>query len=176
MHPHWRGEEIAHEQVEKARDQQQKGIGLTTAVVAVFLAFATMLANDANTERIVVETKTAHWWAFTDSNDTNSRMYMATERLAQLHGEDAAAQQFHALYAEEKKQSEDARAIAQRFEKESQHETRKGHWFEFAELSLETSIVLCSVALLTELLLFWRVSFVSTGAGLVLIMTGAWFC
>jgi hypothetical protein len=24
-------------------------------------------------------------------------MYMATERLAQLHGEDAAARQFHAL-------------------------------------------------------------------------------
>jgi ferric-dicitrate binding protein FerR (iron transport regulator) len=135
-----------------------------------------MLANDANTERIVVETKTAHWWAFTQSNDTNSRMYMATERLAQLHGEDAAAQQFHALYAEQKQEADDSRATAQKLEKDSQHETRKGHWFEFAELALETSIVLCSVALLTELLHFWRLSFVSTGAGILLILTGAWFC
>jgi hypothetical protein len=175
MHTHLLHEE-AHEQLERARDRQQRGIGLTTAVVAVFLALATMLANDANTERIVVETKTAHWWAFTQSNDTNSRMYMATERLAQLHGEDAAAQQFHALYAEQKQEADDSRATAQKLEKDSQHETRKGHWFEFAELALETSIVLCSVALLTELLHFWRLSFVSTGAGILLILTGAWFC
>lgn len=175
MQTHLVHEDLIHEQVEVARAKQQKGIGLTTAVVAVFLAIATMLANDANTDRIVVETKTAHWWAFTHSNDTNSRMYMATERLAQLHGEDGAAHEFHELYVEQKRESEDARATAQKLEHESARETRKGHWFEFAELSLETSIVLCSVALLTELLLFWRLSYLSTAGGMVLIAIGIFF-
>ena len=169
-------EDMMHQQLENAGGKQQKQIGLTTAVIAVFLAVATMLANDANTERILDETKNAHWSAFAQSNDTNSRMYSATERLAMLHGEQAAAQQFHQLFVEQKKESNDAQATAQKLEQDFSRETRKGHWFQIAELSLETSIVLCSVALLTGLLLFWRLSFVSSVGGTVLIIFGGLFC
>jgi hypothetical protein len=49
------------------------------------LQVATMLANNANTKKIVVETKTADWWAYSHSNDTNSRIYMANERLGLFH-------------------------------------------------------------------------------------------
>jgi len=93
MHKH-----EVHEQVEKAHGKQQKGIGLTTAVVAVLLAIATMLANRANTQKVVLETKIADWWAYAHSNDTNARIYMANERIAQLHGEKEAAEEFHKLY------------------------------------------------------------------------------
>ncbi len=48
MYPHQ-----IHEQVEQAHGKHQKGIGLTTAVVAVLLALATTLANNANTRKIV---------------------------------------------------------------------------------------------------------------------------
>ena len=108
-----------HEQMEKAHGKQQKCIGLTTAIVAVLLAIATMLANNANTRKIVIETKTADWWAYTHSNDTNSRIYMANERVAQLHGESQAAEEFHKLYEGQKKDSDDARVMAQSLEKDS---------------------------------------------------------
>jgi hypothetical protein len=158
------------EQVEQAHGKQQKGIGLTTAVVAVLLALATMLANNANTKKIVVETKTADWWAFSHSNDTNSRIYMANERLAQAQGQDRAAQEFHSLYQEQKKDSEDAKVTAQSLEKDSALQSRKALYGEIAELFLEVSIVLCSVALLTDLMLFWRLSFISTVGGIALIV------
>jgi hypothetical protein len=160
------------EQVETGHGTQHKRIGLTTAVVAVLLAIATMLGNNANTQKIVTETKIADWWAFTHSNDTNSRIYMADERLAQVHGEQQAAEEFHKLYEGQKKDSDDARVMAQTLEKDSALQGRKASYFETAGLFLEVSIVLCSVALLTELLLFWRLSFVSTAAGLVLIAIG----
>src|SRR5712692_3577690 len=147
-----------HEQVEKAHGKQQKGIGLTTAVVAVLLAIATMLANRANTQKVVLETKIADWWAYTHSNDTNARIYMANERIAQLHGEKEAAEEFHKLYEGQRKDSDE--------------QGRKAHSCESAELFLEVSIVLCTIALLTELTLFWRLSFLSTAAGIGLIAIG----
>ena len=166
MHPH----EI-HEQVEEAHGKQQKGIGLTTAVVAVLLAIATMLANNANTRKIVIETETADWWAYSHSNDTNSRIYMANERLAQAQGQDRAAQEFHKLYEEQKKDSEDAKLTAQGLEKASVVQSRKALYNEIAALFLQVSIVLCSVALLTDLMLFWRLSFISTLTGVALIVS-----
>ena len=160
------------EQLEDAHEKQQKGVGLTTAMVAVLLAIATMLASNANTNKIVVETKIADWWAYTHSNDTNSRIYMANERLAQLHGEKGAAEEFHKLYEGQKKDSNDARVMAQSLERDSALQGRKAYYWEIAGLFLEVSIVLCSVALLTDLKLFWQVSFVSTAAAIGLIAFG----
>lgn len=161
-----------HDQVEKAHGKPQKKIGLTTALVAVLLAIATMLANNANTRKIVIETKIADWWAFTHSNDTNARIYMANEAVAQLHGESRAAEEFHKLYEGQKKDSEDARVMAQSLENESGLQGRKAVYYESAGLFLEVSIVLCSIALLTELILFWHLSFVSTAIGIGLIAAG----
>ena len=136
----------------------------------MLLALATMLANNANTRKIVVETKTADWWAYSHSNDTNARIYMANERLAQAQGQDRAAQEFHNLYEQQKKDSEDAKVMAQSLEKDSAVQSRKALYGEIAELFLEVSIVLCSVALLTNLMLFWRLSFINTVTGIALIV------
>jgi hypothetical protein len=157
------------EHVEKAHDLQQRSIGLTTAIIAVILAFATMLANDANTKKIVDETKTADWWAYSAFHDTNARIYMADGRLAQAQGQKEAAQEFQSLYEEQKKASDDARRSAQGLEYDSALQSRHANYGEIAELCLEVSVVLCSVALLTGLKLFWRLSFLSTTAGIALI-------
>jgi hypothetical protein len=158
------------EHVEKAHAQQQKSIGLTTAVVAVILAFATMLANDANTKKIVDETKTADWWAYSAFHDTNARISMGNERLAQLQGQTQAGQEFHSAYEDQKKASDDARVSAQGLEYDSAVQSRHAFYGEISELCLEVSIVLCSVALLNGMKLFWRLSFVSTAAGIALIV------
>jgi len=165
MRPH----EIS-EHVEHAHGQQQRNIGLTTAVIAVLLAFATMLANDANTKKIVIETRTADWWAYSAFHDTDARIYMASERMAQLQGQAQAVKEFHSLYEEQKKESEDSKKSAQGLEWDSGIQSRHATYGEFAELCLEVSIVLCSVALLSGLKLFWRISFLSTAAGIGLIV------
>ena len=154
------------ENAEKAHGQQQRGIGLTTSVVAVLLAFATMLANDANTRKIVDETRTADWWAYSAFHDTNARIYMANETLAKSQHLDAAAAEFHKLYEAQNKESADAKSSAQGLEYDSRAQSRHGTYGEIAELCLEVSIVLCSVALLNGQKLFWRLSFASTAVGI----------
>ena len=158
------------EHVENAHVQQQKGIGLTTSVVAVLLAFATMLANDANTKKIVAETRIADWWAYSAFHDTNARIYMANERLARLQNQDQAAQEFHNLYDSQNKDSAEAKSSAQGLEYFSNVQSRHAQDGEVAALCLEVSIVLCSVALLNGLKLFWRLSFVTTAVGIGFIV------
>ena len=128
-----------------------------------------MLGNNANTKKIVIETKTADWWAYVHSSDTNARIYTASGRLAQMNRDGGAVQSFDQLAKEQQKISDDALVTAQGLENYSKLQDRIGHYCNLAELCLQISIVICSVSLLTDLLLFWHISFVSTVAGVVLI-------
>ena len=156
----------------EAQEKWSKGIGLTTALIAVVLAITTMLANGAHTEKVVLETRIADWWNYTHSNDTNARLYMVNERIAQLHGEKDAAQEFHQLYASQKKDSDDARVTAQKLEKDSSLQSRKAYCWQIAELLLETAIVLCSIALQAEMPLLWHLSLVSSASGVIFVVVG----
>jgi hypothetical protein len=57
-------------------------------------------------------------------------------------------------------------------EKETDHVTNQANYYDGAELFLEISIVLCSIALLAEMKLFWRLSFITTIIGVVVALWG----
>jgi Domain of unknown function (DUF4337) len=60
--------------------------------------------------------------------------------------------------------------------KEMEHErdlvTRRANFYDGAELFLEISIVLCSIALVAEMKIFWQLSFISTILGLAIMLWG----
>lgn len=163
-----------HEQIKHAQAIGSKRIGLTIAILAVFSAFVSILMSQNNTEKVVTETKTADWWAFTHSNDSNARLYEATAKIAELNlgtGERLAAD-LRRERDHQQKESDDARVMAQKLERESSALTRQSRYYSTAELFLQFSVVLCSIALLSELSLFWKASFVSTALGLLLAIIG----
>ena len=160
-----------YEHTRQAHQSGERSIGLTISVVAVLLAVSTMLDNRANTAKVVLETKTADWWAYSHSNDTNSKIFAANARLAASSsgGNKDLAEEFAKESEQQKKNFAEAQQMAQELERQSAVYVRKANYFEIAELFLQTSIVLCSVALLTTLRLFWKLSFLSTfGTGLVI--------
>jgi Domain of unknown function (DUF4337) len=61
---------------------------------------------------------------------------------------------------------------ARDMEKETEVITRRGDRFDSAELFLEVSIVLCSIALLAENKLYWKLSFISTAVGIATAIYG----
>jgi len=159
---------------ERAEIQGEKRIGVTMAVVAVFLAMATMLAHRTHTEEVVLQTRAADQWGYYQAKNSRSHMYETDSRLAILsaQGKDLAGQ----LAENGKKESEDAEKIRQRaehLEEETYFTARRATYFDVAEVMLEISLVLCSVTLLTALPVFWLSSFISTLAGLGLIVFGA---
>jgi len=158
---------------ERAAVQGEKRIGVTMAVVAVFLALATMLAHRTHTEEVVLQTRAADQWGYYQAKDSRSHMYEADSRLAMLtaSGKDLASQ----LAGTGKKESEDAERIRQKaehLEAETESAAHRATYFDVAEVMLEVSLVLCSVTLLTTLSVFWLSSFISTLAGLGLILFG----
>ncbi len=61
---------------------------------------------------------------------------------------------------------------ARDMEKETDVITRRGDHYDSAELFLEVSIVLCSIALLAENKLYWKLSFISTAVGIATAIYG----
>jgi Domain of unknown function (DUF4337) len=63
---------------------------------------------------------------------------------------------------------------ARELEDEKQLTQKRADYYDTGELFLEISIVLCSIALLAEAKLYWRLSFLSTALG-VGVATWGWF-
>ena len=169
MHAH-----EVHEKTGHAQAAGNKAIGLTIAVLAVLSALVTVLMSHTSTEKVITETKIADWWSYSHSNDINARLYDVNAKVAELSMTNGAAVagELRAERDRQRKEADDARAMAQKLERDSAALSRKGNYYSGAELFLQLSVVLCSVALLTELSVFWEGSFLSTAAGCLLAAVG----
>ncbi len=61
---------------------------------------------------------------------------------------------------------------AREIEAEQKLVSKRADRFDLSELFLEISIIFCSIALLTEMKVFWQVSFITTAAGVGMIVYG----
>jgi hypothetical protein len=188
-----------HHHLEYAREKHQKLIGLTTALVAVLLSGATMLGNRIHAEEGKLETRTTDEWSFYASKHSGAHSLSADVEQAQLSGRIAGvlashlklpekekqrveeeiesasqgqAQRFRATAEREDRDSEEFRRNAEQLERRADSLSRSGDLYLLAELSLQISVVLCSISLLADSRLFWKVSFVSSAAGIALIVCG----
>jgi|SRR5579872_460616 len=160
------------EQAEDAREKGQKEIGLTMAIVAVLLAIATLMSHRAHTKEVVLQTKANDQWGYYQARKIRATTYETGSILARLlpDGKDQA----EALAKQSDKQTKDAETLlhdAEKLDQDTELIERRANYDDGAELFLEVSIVLCSVALLAESKLFWKLSFISTIAGAV---SAAW--
>ena len=114
-----------------------------------------------------------------NENDTNKETSVkqsvpAKEDAAKEHGKEAtAAKEQH----ENKSSSRKPGAVnIQETAKDMEHERemveRRANYYDGAELFLEISIVLCSIALLAEAKLFWQLSFITTILGVCVALFG----
>src|SRR5882724_6968498 len=108
------------------------------------------------------------------NKDTSAKQGVPTEAdAAKEHGKGAAAKEQH----ENKPSSRKPGAVnIQETAKEMEHERemveRRANYYDGAELFLEISIVLCSIALLAEAKLFWQLSFISSILGVCVALFG----
>src|SRR5258707_9376870 len=162
------------EAAEHAMGALQRSIGVTMALFAACLAVVTLMAHRLHTEEVVLQTQTADGWAYYQAKNTRSQMYAADAKLAELQG--AQGTTLAAAWVEkadqEKQQADDIRHSTEELERETQSAARRATMFDAAEVFVEIAIVLCSVSLLTSASMFWRVSFVSTGLGLIFASVG----
>ncbi|HKD82930.1 MAG TPA: DUF4337 family protein [Candidatus Angelobacter sp.] len=173
------------EGTEHARERGEKPIGLTMAVTAVLLAMATLLGHRAHTEEVVLQGERNTAWVNYDARRTDARIYESDAKLAALLPggqalatelkEDAKTEREGAPGSngsQSKDGSDKVRERALELDKEMKLTQRRANFYDSAELFLEVSIVLCSIALLADLKLFWQFSFISTSIGVGLALWG----
>lgn len=228
------------EHTEHAHHSGQKAVGLTTAIVAVLLALATLMGHRAHTEEILTLTQNVDEWDFYQAKHARAYIFgLAAETQMLLpNGKDTALKNFKISIEEEcgapapkdctspllkrspllqqllaqsmptdAAASEKAGAKAEAgtapdsAESKEKHEKagkesagkegavqiqdkareeqkevklfeQKSDLYDGAELFLEISIVLCSIALLTENKMYWKLSFISTFAGVAVALWG----
>jgi len=89
------------------------------------------------------------------------------------HGKENAATEHHETKpAGHKPGAVDIQESAKEMERERDLVERRADFYDAAELFLEISIVLCSIALLAEMKLFWKLSFITTVIGVCVALWG----
>ena len=164
--------EEVKESLEKAQEFGEKMIGITMAVIAVLLAFATMMGHRTHTEEILVQTKANDQWAYYQAKNIRSHMYEADSEIAGVFKRDVSvAEDFRKKSEEQRHGAEEIRAKAEDLEVEVEITTRRADRFDASEIFFEIAIVLCSITLLTRRRSYWRISFIVTVVGIVFILS-----
>jgi hypothetical protein len=162
------------ENTEKAKESGERAIGLTMAILAVMLAAATLLSHRAHTEEVLLETRATDQWNYFQAKNIRYHVYEADAQIANLFAEKGAqaAADFRLKSEQQKKDSEEIQAEAEKLGKEVQVTSRKAGFYDGSELFLEVAIVLSSISLLAKSRLYWTASFFFSIAGVVVGLWG----
>jgi Domain of unknown function (DUF4337) len=110
------------EEFSEAKKSGEKEIGLTMAIVAVLLAFATTMGHRTHTEEVLIQTKANDQWAYHQAKNIRSHMYEANSEMAGLIKEGASAAEDFRKKSEDQKQGAEAiRVKGRRFRKRSRN-------------------------------------------------------
>jgi Domain of unknown function (DUF4337) len=162
------------ENTEKAREAGQRAIGLTMAILAVLLAVSTLLGHRAHTEEVLLETRATDQWNYFQAKNIRSHVYDADAEIANLFADKGAkaAADFRVKSAQQKKDSEEIQAEAEKLGREVAATTRRAGFYDGSELFLEVAIVLSSISLLANSRIYWRASFLFSVAGIAIGLWG----
>ena len=174
---------------ENLKDDAEKRIGLTIAIVAILLAVVSSLGKDEDNEKIVAEVKAASlevkasngfaWYQSKRNRQGMNDLFIEQMRIealgsatpAQTAAMKEAEKRFTAKNAEYKDENEKILKEAEEFRKESvkeqsgaHHSAKAGDRYNKAEIFLQVGVVFCSITLLTK-----KRGFFYTGIGLAVV-------
>jgi hypothetical protein len=162
------------ENTERAKETGQRAIGLTMAILAVLLSVSTLLGHRAHTEEVLLETRATDQWNYFQAKNIRSHVYDADAEIANLFAEKGAQAEadFRVKSTQQKKDSEEIQAEAEKLGREVAATTRKAGFYDGSELFLEVAIVLSSISLLAKSKVYWQASFLFGLAGIAIGLWG----
>lgn len=148
-------------------------VTVTLAILAVFIAVATLMGNGASKEEILLQSQEADQWAFFQAKNDGLRIAQSDVVLL---GTLAPVDKEAAAVAREKYEKEaerytpekaEAQNEAQRLRDERLLAERRGRRYEAAEVILEIGLILCTFTLLTGKKAFWFSGILLGAVGIV---------
>ena len=166
-----------------AENQEQKRVGIFISVLAVLMAVVTALANDSANQTLVKQVEASNGFSWYQSK--RQRSYMNELELGRIERElagspnDAQTRLLENTRARLKTKNSEYEKENETINRNSNHDAQlakiaahKHHQFEYAEVAIHIAIVLCSLTLLTDSKLFFKIGVLATVAGVVFACLG----
>jgi hypothetical protein len=166
---------------EKGSDPFTKKIALCVAVYAVALAVTALGGSNAGKDMVMAQQRASNQWAYYQAKVMRENLYVLAAEGLELEIEEAAEKskakelrekkiaQYRKKAETYKAEKEEIMAEAKKFEEERDTAARRDPYFDYAEVLLQISIVLASIAMLSGK----RWSFYLS---IVLALVGAFLC
>ena len=161
---------------EGGHSKEQKVIGLIIAIIAVVLSIATVLCKKAEIEEVICKIETSNTWAqyqakkirqsfleLTMDEMNVNKVVAAPEQQTKMT---ALADKYTKTIDRYKEEQDEIKTKAETFTHEGHLVGKQAKFYNFAEILLQISIIMCSITLLTESSIYSR-------AGIVLAILGS---
>jgi hypothetical protein len=165
--------------------EDHKRVGVFIAVLAVIMALISSMGKNQANQMIVKEVEASNEFAWYQAK--RQRSYLNEIELQridfELAGNPGEGQQsilkqtrnrLKAQTAKYEAEGEEIQAKAKANNEAAELAKHRHHWIELGEICVHIAVVLCSLTLLTDSKLFFRLGIVATLAGM-LLASGAFF-
>lgn len=171
--------EELHERAEQgAADARLASVTVSMAILAVFVAAVSLMGERIHANEVLAQSKAADQWAQYQAKVIRERSYEVF--LDQL---DVFALQnpAHAVDVRKKYKSEIDRYNGESKDLQNQANSteaavavldRRSNWFDFSDVLLEASLVICSITLLTQKRGYWYFGLLGAASGIVIAAAG----
>lgn len=153
-------------------------VSLTMAILAVFVAVASLMGHRAHTEEVVLKATSSDQWAYYQAKNIrrhNDELF--TDLISVTASTDAVATaKLHEKYTQEaeryKDEQKEIETEARNLDAEVKVEQKRADRFDLAEVFLEIGLVVTSITLLSGRRLFWWLGIALGIVGTVTACTG----
>ncbi len=171
--------EELHEHAERgAADFKLAPVTISMAVLAVFVALASLVGARVHADAMLAQTRAADQWAQYQAERIRERSYeVLLDELSVFALQDPArAADIKAKYQKEidhyLAETKDVQTQAYATENEVNVLERRSNWMDFSEVLLEASLVVCSITLLTQKRVYWYLGIFAGASGILIGVAG----
>ncbi|MBI3817691.1 MAG: DUF4337 family protein [Planctomycetes bacterium] len=170
--------EAEHSAEHGAADPSMARVSLTTLIIAVLVALASVSGHRAHTEELLAQAKASDQWSFYQAKAIRGH---ASDMFKDLYSVISATDPKKAAELQEKaktkaegyeKDKKEIEEKAHELEKERDTAQHEADRFDLGELLLEVGLVMTSLTLLTKQKKFWLLGGLLAVAGVAVAATG----
>jgi len=166
--------EHIHEGVEHDRSPWMIWVALSTAILAVLAAIASLLANYHSDEALLSQIRSSDQWNYYESKGIKSLILEGNNKVLSKMGIKGLAED-SAKVDENKKKQEEIRKNAEKLEKESEEHGKIHGIYASAVTLFQIAIAISAITILTKRRVLWYISLVFTFIGIFYLLMPYFF-
>lgn len=164
-HLHERIKETTEEQLGKGESKTTLSIAVCTALMAVFAALAGLMAGDHSNEALIDQIRSSDQWAFYQAKSIKAE-------IRQINATAIAGAAIVKTPEQAKKEAEEIKIVAEKFEKSSEAHFKKHVWLARSVTLFQVAIAISAISIFTKKTFLWYVGLLISLVGLVFFIIG----